>query len=542
MKKFLPVITAVILCLGLWTAAKSGDIHKVSADLYSAEFDTSGVFTRFDVAGYDFLSHYGDYTGGGFLTEDMTAAKAESTEFEKDTVKAVYPQGVVTYNFVHTGVNITAENRSDKPVTYALYPQAKAVRFSDGRYAKVPVRNDTFTRAAVFGEGAWHIVIDGLRVTRLRNNTETEIALRRLKPGEKAEIKIEIREASSPELEWVNTVTGGEAMGPIRLTSPMPYQVFQRMSKEKGKVSVVGSVAGSFGGMTATVEGKGFRKKVDVPINRQCCFATNIDVPAGGWYTVTLSAEYDDGTPVRKVIDHVGVGEVFVIAGQSNASGFGEKQIVQTSKMVSSFNGSFWCLADDPQLGSHDMSEGGSFHPAFGDALYEKIKVPIGIVPVGHGGSFVYWWLPNADYTNVPKEQLYRGPLFDYMIERMLKTDFRMVLWHQGESDRGCDIDATYAEMCRIIESSRKAAERPIPWMVAKVSKMDPNGPEDPNIRAVQQRHVDNGYALEGPDTDKLTGDYRALGGTDPHFSPKGLREHGRLWAEAVAKYLNSIL
>ena len=251
MKKFLSFIAALILCLGLWTAAKSGDIHKVSADLYSGEFDASGAFTRFDVAGYNFLSRH----GGGFLTDDMNVAKAESSEFEKGVVKAVYPEGVVTYNFVHTGVNITAENRSDKPLIYALYPQAKAARFSDGRYAKVPVRNDTFTRAALFGEGAWHIVIDGLRVTRLRNNTETEIALRRLKPGEKAEIKIEIREASSPELEWVNTVTGGESMGPIRLVSPMPYQVFQRVNKEKGKVSVVGRVAGSFGGIVGFNDG-----------------------------------------------------------------------------------------------------------------------------------------------------------------------------------------------------------------------------------------------------------------------------------------------
>ncbi|HNQ35574.1 MAG TPA: hypothetical protein PKN80_05865, partial [bacterium] len=47
--------------------------------------------------------------------------------------------------------------------------------------------------------------------------------------------------------------------------------------------------------------------------------------------------------------------------------------------------------------------------------------------------------------------------------------------------------------------------------------------------------------ALAGPDTDTLTGANRDQGGQGIHFSPAGLRNHGRLWVEKVAAYLDSL-
>ena len=47
---------------------------------------------------------------------------------------------------------------------------------------------------------------------------------------------------------------------------------------------------------------------------------------------------------------------------------------------------------------------------------------------------------------------------------------------------------------------------------------------------------------MEGPDTDVLVGDHRDLGGKGVHFSPKGLKAHGEMWAEKVTPYVNSTL
>ena len=39
-----------------------------------------------------------------------------------------------------------------------------------------------------------------------------------------------------------------------------------------------------------------------------------------------------------------------------------------------------------------------------------------------------------------------------------------------------------------------------------------------------------------------LTGDRRDLGGAGIHFSPKGLYEHGHMWADLVGNYLEPLL
>ena len=62
--------------------------------------------------------------------------------------------------------------------------------------------------------------------------------------------------------------------------------------------------------------------------------------------------------------------------------------------MVTSFNGTEWSLANDHQLGVQDNSRKGSFIPSFGDALYRRYRVPIGIASIGHGSTSVRQWLP----------------------------------------------------------------------------------------------------------------------------------------------------
>ena len=46
--------------------------------------------------------------------------------------------------------------------------------------------------------------------------------------------------------------------------------------------------------------------------------------------------------------------------------------------------------------------------------------------------------------------------------------------------------------------------------------------------------------AMEGPDTDTLTGDHRDYDGKGIHFSPKGLKAHGKMWAEKVIPFVDA--
>ena len=95
------------------------------------------------------------------------------------------------------------------------------------------------------------------------------------------------------------------------------------------------------------------------------------------WYRLEVRGLGGGQAAVEASVEHVGVGEVFIVAGQSNAGNYGsERQSVKTGH-VASFNGVQWALADDPQGGAD--GSGGSFIPAFGDAMNMRFHVPIGV-------------------------------------------------------------------------------------------------------------------------------------------------------------------
>jgi hypothetical protein len=231
--------------------------------------------------------------------------------------------------------------------------------------------------------------------------------------------------------------------------------------------------------------------------------------------------------------------------------------------MVTAFDGHTWRIADDPQPGVQDNSSKGSFIPPFGDALYGKYRVPIGVADVGHGSTSVRQWLPAGErFAPQPTTSKFvhqtasgdwesDGALFNGMMARIVQLGphgFRALLWHQGESDAhqpaGHEISgAEYARMLTlIIEASRRYAGWDFPWFVAQASYHTPADPSTPEIREAQRSLWQAGIALAGPDTDQLTGLYRQNNGTGVHMSDAGLRAHGKLWAETVAAWLDDIL
>jgi hypothetical protein len=261
-------------------------------------------------------------------------------------------------------------------------------------------------------------------------------------------------------------------------------------------------------------------------------FDTLLPVPAGGWYKVEVQGLKDDKVVAEATVDHVGVGEVFLIAGQSNATNCGEEQLRTRTGMVASFGGENWQPGDDPQPGVHDKTGGGSCWPAFGDALYEKYHVPIGIASTGHSGSSVKAWQPGSEY-------------FNWMMTRIKQLGtqgFRAVLWHQGESDVGLTSEEYGRLLTNVITASKKEGGWDFPWFVAQVSYHNAQNPSYPTTREAQKHLWDKGVALEGPDTDTLTGDNRDNGGRGIHFSGKGERAHGKLWAGKVSVYLEKVL
>jgi hypothetical protein len=352
----------------------------------------------------------------------------------------------------------------------------------------------------------------------------------------------------------------------ISVTSPLNYQVFQRHNRLEGKIEIRGHTQLPGDRMEVRLTGDsasgplpGNWKRIHFERKSET-FRTSLAAPAGGFYRLEIRLMQHGRSAGETAVAHVGIGEVFVIAGQSNSTNYGEVRQTTATGMVTAFDGSGWQIANDPQPGVQDHSSKGSFIPAFGDALYRKYHVPIGVACVGYGSTSVRQWLPAGrrvlampTMTKFIKrdpdgELISDGTLFNGMIARMDELGrhgFRAVLWHQGESDanQAPEHQITAPQyrqmMVELIRATRKAAGWKMPWFVAETTYHNPADTGSPAIEQAQRSLWQKGIALEGPNTDALGGAYRQNYGKGVHFNDAGLKAHGMLWAAAVENDLD---
>jgi hypothetical protein len=346
----------------------------------------------------------------------------------------------------------------------------------------------------------------------------------------------------------------------FQLTSPLEHQVVQRSGKNRGILPIAGKGVAAGADLEARVVGAaradGWRR-LDTRFDGDS-FQATLEVPAGGWFRLEVRATAPGKEPATSAIARVGVGEVFVVAGQSNSANHGEEKLETATGRVAGFDGAKWRPCKDPQPGA--SGDGGSFMPPLGDELVGRLGVPVGFIACGIGATSVREWLPaGASFPHPPSlENRVRrradgsweskGEAFAMLVDRMKAAGpagFRAVLWHQGESDAN-QPDATRTlpgelyrdHLERLIRESSQASGRRAPWMVAQVSYHGPTDPGSPEIRAAQASLWQDGVALAGPDSDALKGDLRDQGGKGIHFSGKGQRALAAAWADKIVPWL----
>jgi alpha-beta hydrolase superfamily lysophospholipase len=251
-------------------------------------------------------------------------------------------------------------------------------------------------------------------------------------------------------------------------------------------------------------------------------------VPAGGWYQVGVRIQNEGMVTAAGTSGPFGIGEVFVVAGQSYAAGANDAilKISEQDRRASALDLATgkWQIADDPQP---FVGDGGTIWPALANALLPIAQVPIGFVNVAVGATSSRQWLPGT-------------PLFERLIQAGKSVgSFRAVLWQQGESDVIERVTtAKYrANLMEIERAAAKAWGREPTWLLAK-STLHPTVYNEPaaeqEIReAIDQLWKQPGFA-PGPDTDILDGPNRGGPDTRRHFSAIGQENAGRMWSAMV--------
>ncbi len=259
-------------------------------------------------------------------------------------------------------------------------------------------------------------------------------------------------------------------------------------------------------------------------------------VTSGGWYRLEVRCRSGEKIVARGAVEPVGVGEVFLVAGQSYATNSNDEQlkVTEPSARVVAFDVAkgTWAVAHDPQP-TPDGSKGGSIWPPLGDALSKELRVPIAFVNVAWGGTSSHQWMPN-------------GQLHQRLIQAGKTIGrFRAVLWQQGESDVIAKTPTeTYVENLRTIrETAVKAWGFEPPWLLAK-STLHPTVYNDAagegRIRAaINQLSSMRGFR-PGPDTDQLAGENRGGPKSMRHFSAVGQRNAAQMWLAVLQRELSA--
>ena len=237
----------------------------------------------------------------------------------------------------------------------------------------------------------------------------------------------------------------------VKIASPAPFQVFQRDASGRAEVPIVlddsvkdAKITEARVNTLMTGMGNG-TKFVDGKL---------VGVPTGGPYTINVTVKKDNITS-QVSVGPVFVGDLWVLAGQSNMEGVGDLIDVtppHPQVMCLGMDGK-WARAEEPlhwlvdspdPVHSGDpkdraarsaqqhktRTKGAGLGLPFAVALVEQTRVPIGLVACAHGGTSMEQWNP-------AKKGEGGNSLYGSMLRQIELAGGKVkgVLWYQGESD-----------------------------------------------------------------------------------------------------------
>ncbi|QKZ14421.1 sialate O-acetylesterase [Spirosoma sp. KUDC1026] len=351
--------------------------------------------------------------------------------------------------------------------------------------------------------------------------------------------------------------------GQVTVTFPRPHTVLQRNNANQTIMTIVGTCPNPADRVDWRVQARNAGQGIGTdwavldaaPAQGQYRGQATV---SGGWYRLEIRAWVGGVVAATEVVQPVGVGEVFAVAGQSNGQGiFGygavnpadervvcssERNITDTTRLPVPFVGaplsttgyvaprgeSAWCWG------------------RLGDRLAARFNVPVAFYNTCWSGTAVRNWRESitVDSTATSYNEFFRPGMPYGNLKRVAQdyvplTGLRAVLWHQGEAEF-YDTDpsaASYAsDLETVIRQSRQDMGYQIPWMVARVS-MDNNLYYNFNLREyapvinAQNQVIRNGVQVyAGPNTDVVQMPREDV----VHFTNDGIRQLGDAWYDAM--------
>lgn len=346
----------------------------------------------------------------------------------------------------------------------------------------------------------------------------------------------------------------------IQVTFPTTRAVFQRNNANQATVRVAGlyttAVNRIEAKLTALNGGTSFDWRTIQSNPTGGSFLGELTGVTGGWYRLEVRGLLNDQIVGASTVEPVGVGEVFIIAGQSNAQGARPTGLPANDDRVNAaIVGAQNESAADPSypvFGKVDNNvviaprgNGPYYWGRLGDLLVQRLGVPVMYFNVGWAATTVKNWRESAEtgttsniYSGVP---LPPGmPWANFKQATQFYTNvygMRAVLWHQGEADNQVDTptDQYANDLLWLINRIRQETGKNIPWVVSRTTY--DNNLEflgrtiNSKIIAGQNAVINpNGGIFPGPTTDEF-GAATVDRIDNTHFTDTGLAKVAVQWS-----------
>nr|WP_299415347.1 NPCBM/NEW2 domain-containing protein [uncultured Emticicia sp.] len=368
------------------------------------------------------------------------------------------------------------------------------------------------------------------------------------------------------------------SIGQISITFPMEKAVFQRSLNNSATINIAGNYSSNITSVEArfinvqngqvTIAWTTLTNNLNGGI-----FSGSVSNVPGGWYTVELRGKSGTNIVATTSLNKVGVGEVFLIAGQSNAQGLAGNQgeVGATEERVLCHNEVSWydsnigqCDKKTPsypsfsQIFSDYLTDTRSFlsktgfnpwcYGKLGDDLVRKLDVPVVFFNAGATATTSFNWKESSAgqetkniYTDVQYCGLVGAPYVG--LERIINYyasifGVRAILWHQGESDNYASTSESdyFSNIIAVINKTRSELGN-IPWVISRASTSDQyenGGLGNPNYNIINAQNslvsISN-QVFPGPSTDDILGSNRW---DYVHFYGGGLIELAKRWDAAL--------
>lgn len=206
---------------------------------------------------------------------------------------------------------------------------------------------------------------------------------------------------------------------------------------------------------------------------------STLTLPQGGPYRIETSldavsaASGDHWMFHGDIRVHIGVGDLFCMAGQSNAAGYAKGVAFDPPDVRVHLlrNSGHWDMAAHPMNDATDAADcvnapmgitGTSPFLSFGRRYADYTGLPVGLIQAAQGGSPMKRWDDTRD-----------GDLLRGMLEKLEACGgVRAIVWYQGCADANAADAAVYAEsFAHMVDVVRKATGECLPFFTMQLNK-----------------------------------------------------------------------